>query len=900
MPKMPPMYKQYKALKAAHPKALLFYRLGDFYELFEEDAKIGARELGLTLTQRSFSKDIRLPMAGVPHRHVDGYINRLINKGYMVAVADQLEDSRQAKGLVKRGVVRVVTSGTVMDQPLLKENADNFLMALAPTAGETGLAYLDLSTGEFTCTCLQPTDLLEEIARVHPSEVILPPTLKNDADFCQSLAELGVARLSPLEETVFVPEVAQDQLKAHFKVATLEAYSDHPLALTAAGIILHYLKINQLSELAHITSLTTYHQSDYMALDTITRRNLELTQTLREGHIKGTLVTTLDETKTRMGARLLRRWINHPLNDLAKIQARLDAVGILVKDAFLRHDLREVLRGMYDLERLAGRVGYGNANGRDLVNLKATLARIPTIKSRLETTNALTESSLLVGLHSQLNPLTDIVNLIERSLVDEPPILLTEGGLIKPSFHPELESLRQTALDNRNWITNYEAMERECTGIKNLRIKYNQVFGFFIEVTKSNLSRVPETYQRRATTTNSERFITPELKAHEADILAAEDAAHGLEYDLFLDIRCQVAAHLPALRQTAQALAQLDVLLALAELAALHNYIKPTLTSDPVLSLREARHPVVERMLEGDVPFVPNGCELDDKQRLIVLTGPNMSGKSVYLRQTALAVLMAQIGSFVAASAAHIGLADRIFARAGASDDISQGRSTFLVEMSETAHILHHATQRSLIILDEVGRGTSTYDGLSLAWAVAEDIHCNIQARCLFATHFHELTALGETFPGVGNYSLAVREQDGQVIFLRRLIPGGADKSYGIYVARLAGLPRRILKKAEAILASLERDQANELITELYQESEPPTRAMAEQTTSYDIEPSANTDDLILPANDAQASDDVHIWDSDQLWDIIREMYRLDIANMTPIEALIQLNTWQQQLKREK
>ena len=900
MSKTPPMYKQYKALKAAHPNALLFYRLGDFYELFEEDAKIGARELGLVLTQRSFSKDLHLPMAGVPHRHVDGYIVRLINKGYMVAVADQLEDSRQAKGLVKRGVVRVVTSGTVMDQPLLKENVDNFLLALAPAGEETGLAYLDLSTGEFNCACLSFADLPEEIARLQPSEVILPLTLKNEAGFCDALHQLGVARLSPLADSIFKPDFAQAQLKAHFNVVTLEAYGDHPLALTAAGVILYYLKTNQLSDLAHLTGLTTYYQQDYMALDAITRRNLELTQTLRDGHTQGTLLAILDQTKTRMGARLLRRWLNHPLHHLAQIQARLEAVETLVKDAFLRQDLRTALHGMYDLERLAGRVGYGNANGRDLVNLKTTLARIPTIKKRLETTASPGEPALLADLQAQLDPLTGVASLIARSLVDEPPILLTEGGLIKPSFHPELEALRETALASRRWLAEYEAAERGRTGIKNLRVKYNQVFGFFIEVTKSNLNRVPKTYQRRATTTNGERFVTPELKANEATILEAEDAAHSLEYDLFLDVRQQVAEHLPTLRQTAQALAQLDVLLALAEAATLRNYVKPALTTEPTLSLREARHPVVEQALSGQAPFIPNDCRLDDDQRLIVLTGPNMSGKSVYLRQTALAVLMAQIGSFVAAAAAHIGLADRIFARAGASDDISQGRSTFLVEMSETAHILHHATRQSLIILDEVGRGTSTYDGLSLAWAVAEDIHRAIQARCLFATHFHELTALSQTLPGISNYSLAAREQDGQVIFLRRLIPGGADKSYGIHVARLAGLPRRVLQKAEAILASLERDQAGEAIAGLYQEADPPDRALAEQPAPYALEAAPISEDLILPASETSEPAEPQSWDNNQLWDIMRELYRLDIANLTPIEALVRLNTWQQQLKRGK
>lgn len=891
MPKAPPMYKQYKNLKAVYPNALLFYRLGDFYELFEEDAETGSRELGLTLTKRRFSKELTLPMAGVPHRHVNGYISRLIDKGYMVAVADQLEDARKAKGLVKRGIVRVVTSGTIMDQPMLKDYVNNYLLALLPEGEWVGLAFVDISTGEFACACFSQNELLEEVARIRSSEVILPDKLLKDETFCQSLKALGVARLTPLD----LVSDTQALLKEHFQVASLEAYGENPLALGAAGIILHYLKTNQLSDLAHITSLTTYHPSDYMALDTITRRNLELTHTLRDGQTKGALLNILDHTKTRMGTRLLRRWMNHPLRNPARIQARLDAVEALVNNAFLRQDLRALLSGMYDLERLAGRIGYGNANGRDLVNLKTTLARVPEIKSLLKTALAggVEPDTLLAQLLEQLNPLTTLIETIESSLVDEPPILLTEGGLIKPGFHPELESLRQTALDSRNWLAEYETAERERTGIKNLRIKYNQVFGFFIEVTKSNLSRAPKDYRRRATVTNAERFVTPELKAREATILAAEDEANELEYDIFLQVRRLATEHLAVLRQTAGGLAQLDILLSLAEVSVQHNYVKPELTVDTSLWLRDARHPVVEQSLSVETPFVPNDCDLGHSQRLIVLTGPNMSGKSVYLRQTALAALMAQMGSFVAASAARIGLADRIFVRAGASDDISQGRSTFLVEMSETAHILHHATEQSLVILDEVGRGTSTYDGMSLAWAVAEDIYHTIRARCLFATHFHEMTGLGDSLPQAANYSLAVRERQGQVIFLRKLIASGADKSYGIHVARLAGLPDRVLQKASERLASLEQQKSNGPALQPDQAS-----TLAEQPAAY------STDDADGP-NDSYEGQPVgdHLIlraDDPQVWQIIDRIYGLDIANLTPIAALVQLNEWQQKLKKGK
>ncbi|MFQ5576027.1 MAG: DNA mismatch repair protein MutS, partial [Anaerolineae bacterium] len=843
------------------------------------DAETAARDLGLTLTQRRFSKEIHLPMAGFPYRYANSYIARLIGKGHMVAVADQLEDSRQAKGLVKRGVVRVITSGTVMEHPLLKEIADNFLLALAPGDDAAGLAFADISTGNFQCTQLPRSNLLEELTHLRPSEVILPPSLQHDESLRQALTGLGVARLSSLEEAAFTPTAARQTLQDHFQVTSLEAFGDAPLGLIAAGAILRYLKTNHLAQLGHITALNSYHLPDYLPLDAVTRRNLELTRTLRDGRRRGTVLHTLDHTQTRMGARLLRRWLNQPLYNLPKIQARLNAVETLVQNAFLRQDLRATLRGMFDLERLAGRIGYGNANGRDLVNLKTTLTRVPAIKTAL---NAVPPGGLLADLQTRLNPLTELVNLLEQALVDDPPILLKEGGLIKPGFNPKLEALRQTARAGRSWLAEYEAAERERTGIKNLRLKYNQVFGFFIEVTKSNLSRVPPHYERRATIAGGERFTTAELKTRQQQIITAEETANSLEYDLFVQTRQAAAQQLGPLRQTAQALARLDVLASLAEAAAQNGYTKPAVSVSPHITLREGRHPVVEQLLPGDAPFVPNDCRLNRDQRLIIVTGPNMSGKSVYLRQVALAALMAQIGSFVAAAQADIGLVDRLFVRAGASDDIGQGRSTFLVEMSETAHILRHATQNSLIVLDEVGRGTSTYDGLSLAWAVAEEIHQLLKARCLFATHFHELTALGRTLPGAANYSMAVREQDGRVIFLRKLKPGGADRSYGLHVARLAGLPRRVLDKAQQILASLEAGGGSGAAE--YPAAAPAT-SLAEQPTPYRLEARPLGNGLLLPGDDKL------------VWEIVADLYRLDIANLTPIEALLRLNRWQQQLK---
>lgn len=881
MPKQPPMYKQYRALKAAHPQALLLYRLGDFYELFEDDAKVAAQALGLTLTQRRFAKGLKLPMAGFPYRYVNSYVARLINKGFMVAVADQLEDSRFSKGLVKRGVTRVVTSGTVMDEAMLKPDRENFLLGLAAAADDRlGLACLELSTGDFQATCLPYRDLFEEIERIHPSEVVLMPPLDEDPKFAEALHNLGAARLSPLETALSAAEQSRI-LQTQFQVASLEAFGSDPGALSAAAAVLHYLQSNQLSNLSHITRLSTYQLPSFLTLDTITRRNLELTRTIRERKAEGSLLPCLDTTQTRMGARLLQRWLNQPLAEQTQIEARLDAVEHLLHTAFQRSDIRDTLKGMYDLERIAGRLGYGNANARDLIHLKHSLQRVPTLRQLLQNTNnEATPSRLLQDLHTKLDPLTGLADLIDTAIEDEPPILLTEGGLIKTGFDTQLDTLRGQADEGRAWLQHFEAAERERTGIKNLRLKYNSVFGFFIEVTKSNIGRVPAEYERRQTVAAGERFTTPELKAREQQILKTEDQAKQREYDLFQNIRSSAISHLPSLSQTARAIAQVDVLAGFAELAAQHNYCRPQLSDEPILRLRNCRHPVVEQQLHPDTPFVPNHCQLDPEQRLLVLTGPNMSGKSVYLRQVALAVLMAQMGCFVAATEAEIGLSDRIFVRAGASDDISQGRSTFLVEMSETAHILHHAGERSLVILDEVGRGTSTYDGLSLAWAVAEEIYHGPQARCLFATHFHELTELGRQLPAAKNMSMAVREENGHITFLRQLIPGGADRSYGIHVAHLAGLPPHVLARAQELLQGLEMQNDTSL----------PPGSETVSTETRAVSSLAETKTTYITTSPREEIDP-------EIWQLLQDLYDTDVANLTPIEALIRLHRWQQTLK---
>jgi len=873
---MTPMLRQYRQLKQRYPDALVFYRLGDFYELFEEDARVAARELGLVLTLRRFSKAVKLPMCGVPFRTVTNYVARLLARGYKVALAEQLEDARLVKGLVRRDVVRIITPGTVVEEELLPDKAQNLLAALVVQGGggeRFGLAVVDLSTGEFVATeGAGRTALAEELQRIQPSEFVLPARLHADQAWSAWLrGETGggqaegsrprSVRFSVVPDTEAAADAAATRLKLHFGVASLESYGiqDHPLALAAAGAALFYLQENQISDLAHLRTLTTYSLADYMTLDASTRRNLELSQTLREGRVEGSLLSILDRTETAMGARLLRRWIHQPLLNVEQIHDRLGAVEALVGSHFLRADLRKLLDGMYDVERLVGRVGFGNANARDLVALRSSLVRIPPIKALLATA----PSVRLCALDAELDDLSDVTTLIGAALVEYPPILVREGGLIRAGYSAELDKLRRTARDGRGWLAEFEAAERERTGIPNLRVKYNQVFGFFIEVTRSHLAKVPPEYERRATVRSAERFVTPRLKASEAEILMAEERADDLEYDLFVDLRRRVAAEAERLLAAARVLAELDTLAALAEVASRYGYVRPEVDEGDRIDIREGRHPVVEQLLPGGEPFVPNDTRLSAEERLLIVTGPNMAGKSVLVRQVALITLMAQVGSFVPARSAQIGLADRIFTRVGAADDIAQGRSTFLVEMSETAYILAHATPRSLVILDEVGRGTSTYDGMSLAWAVACDLHDRIQVRTLFATHYQELTALVDQLPAARNYNLAVIEREGQVVFLRRLVPGGADRSYGLHVARLAGVPDPVVAQAAEVMARLGQKAA----------ARSAPWDLREAATSY-----------------RTAADDARVWA------VIRELIQLDVGHLTPVQALVVLNEWQGRL----
>lgn len=913
-PKLTPMLAQYRSLKARFPDALVLFRLGDFYETFENDALTCARELELVLTHRSFAKGVRLPMAGVPHHHVQAYIAKLIDKGFKVALVEQLEDPKKVKRLVKRDVVRVITPGTVVEDALLKSRSDNYLAAIAAATTDDGrratqdsssaygLAFIDLSTGEFGTTQISGVDaqarLFDELERLQASEFVLPPALLKDEAFVARLNAIRPARLSPGSERAFDLDAAQELLLDHFKVTTLQPFGcEHlPLAVCAAGAALDYLIKNQphaadgIEPLQHLNHLWTYSLDAFMTLDAATRRNLELTSPLVPAPSQGegggvrsarSLFGVLDHTETAMGARLLKRWIHQPLLDLEQIHLRQDAVAELCRDAFLRADLRKLLDGLYDVERLVGRIGFGTANARDLIGLKRALLRIPKIKERLRAA----QSAQLRALNDELDELGDVLYLIEHALVDDPPILIKEGGLIKESYDPTLDELRDGAARGKAWLAQLEERERVRTGIKSLRVRYNEVFGFFIEAPRRDGHLIPKEYERRATISHAERYVTPELKAQEANILATQDRVKDLEYELFVGVRREVASHAARLQSAARILAQLDALGSLAEAAARYNYVQPVVDDGDVLEIREGRHPVVERFVaagtrEGDV-FVPNDALLDhDTQRVIILTGPNMSGKSVFIRQVALIVLMAQIGSFVPARAARIGLTDRIFTRVGASDDIAQGRSTFLVEMSETSHILHHATPRSLIVLDEVGRGTSTYDGISLAWAIAEELHNVIGAKTLFATHYHELTELAAAPSilahggAVKNYTMAVQERDNGVVFLRQVVPGGAAKSFGIHVAQLAGLPERVIARAEEVLAELERERAAADGGRMRNETalvEPEPGIVRESRGAYDAR--------------------VEAWRA-----VLRELSEADIANMTPVQALVLLNELQQRI----
>jgi DNA mismatch repair protein MutS len=800
-----PMMRQYLEIKSRHPDAILFFRLGDFYEMFLDDAVTASKVLDITLTSRNKGAAEEVPLCGIPYHSCQPYIARLVENGFKVAICEQVEDPKAAKGIVKREVVRVVTPGLVTDTDTLHPKENNFLLALARGEGKGwGVALLDITTGEFRVTeTAEIEGLRSEIASVNPREVLLP---EEDAPFLQqSLAfQLTGKMVNPVPAWVLATDRAEGLVLDFFGSGSLEPFgcAELPGAVRAAGSILHYLQETQKGTLGHIRSLTTYHTRDYMVLDDSTRRNLELTSTLQDGGRRGSLLWILDRTVTAMGGRRLRHWIHHPLVEVDRIRARHGAVTELVEKSLVRQDLRETLEKVYDLERLNAKVAMANANAKDLVALRNSLERLPDVLLKF----ASLESSLLQGVEGAIDPLEDVVDVVSRAIVEDPPFVLREGGLIREGFHPALDELRQISREGKGWIARLEKEEKERTGISSLKVRFNKVFGYYIEVPKSQIVRVPEDYMRRQTLANAERYITPALKEYEEKVLGAEEKVVEIEYSLFQEVRQQIAQQGRRIQATADALADLDALLSLADLAHDRGYVCPEIDDGTELIIVEGRHPVVEGMHFSE-RFVPNDVTLDTREnQILIITGPNMAGKSTYMRQVALIVLMAQMGSLVPARSARIGLVDRIFTRVGASDNLARGQSTFMVEMTETAHILHHATSRSLVLLDEIGRGTSTFDGISIAWAVAEYLHDNpkVAAKTLFATHYHELTDLALTRERVKNFNIAVKEWNDQIIFLRRIIKGGTSHSYGIQVGRLAGLPQEVVDRAREILKNLE------------------------------------------------------------------------------------------------
>jgi DNA mismatch repair protein MutS len=797
-----PMMQQYRDAKAAHPGTLLLFRMGDFYELFEEDAHTAARVLQLTLT----SRDKQIPMAGFPHHALDNHLHKLLEAGHRVAICEQTEDPAQAKGLVKREVIRVVTAGTLTEDSLLDPKEANYLAAVLPVGQKAALAWVELTLGTFQAVELPLTRLADELVRLNIAECLWPENQPADILYPVKtvLPQLGITPRAPWQ---FDRRTAKETLHKHFQVQTMQGFGfeDDALPLQAAGALLLYLQETLKCSLAHLTKLEPYQTSNVMVLDNVTRRGLELCRTLREGRREGSVLASIDRTVTAMGARLLQEWLLAPLMDLHRINARLDAVAELKAQHHLREKLQECLRQMPDVPRLTTRASTGRASPRDLAAVNVALSIIPALRDLL---TYHTQSKLLNELLAQLDPCPEIHETLTKALVDGPPLSPKEGGLIRPSFHAELDELRDISRGGKEWIARFQAQEIARTGINSLKVGFNQVFGYYIEITHTHASKVPADYQRKQTLKNAERYITPELKTYEDKVLRAEEQSQALEYEIFLQLREQVAAAAPCLLTTAQALAQLDVLTGLADLADRWHYGRPHLTHEAVCIVKQARHPVLDQTLPPGT-FVPNDANFGPEGGMVwLITGPNMAGKSTYIRQVALLSVLAQMGSFLPAVEATLGLVDRIFTRIGAGDDLARGQSTFMVEMAETANLLNNATPRSLVILDEVGRGTSTYDGLALAWAIVEHLHDQIGCRTLFATHYHELTQLASSLPRLRNYNAAVEDREGQITFLHRIVFGPADQSYGVHVAQLAGVPTRVIARAQQVLRQLEQQHS--------------------------------------------------------------------------------------------
>ena len=874
------MMTHYLETKKQYPDCILFYRLGDFYAMFFDDALTASRELEITLTGKECGLKERAPMCGVPYHAVDSYLYKLVQKGYKVAIAEQMEDPKTAKGLVKREVIRVVTPGTITSDQALEETKNNFLMGIVYVGDLFGVSVCDITTGEYLVTEVEgERSLLDEIHKFGPSEIICNEAFYMSSVDVQELRERYHVAVSSLDGRYFSDDSCRKVLKEHFRVNNLEGLGlgDYDAGVIAAGAVMEYLYETQKNSLSHIVTVTPYTTGQFMVIDTSTRRNLELVETLREKQRRGSLLWVLDKTKTAMGARLMRTLIEQPLVQKEAILDRQNAVEELNMSYISREELREYLNPVYDLERLIGRISYKSASPRDLIAFRNSLEMLPHIKQLLGEFN----SRMLKEIWQDLDPLEDLCQLIGKAIVEDPPILTREGGIIKDGYHEEADKLRHAKTEGTTWLAQLEAKEREKTGIKNLKIKYNKVFGYYLEVTNSFKELVPDYFVRKQTLANAERYSTTELKELEEVILGAEDKLFSLEYDLFCQVRDAIADEVSRIQTTAKAIAKLDVFCSLSLVATRNNYVKPKINEKGNIHIKNGRHPVVELMLKDDL-FVANDTMLDlNKNRISIITGPNMAGKSTYMRQTALIVLMAQMGSFIPADQADIGVCDRIFTRVGASDDLASGQSTFMVEMTEVANILRNATRSSLIILDEIGRGTSTFDGLSIAWAVAEYISNTkiLGAKTLFATHYHELTELEGTMSGVTNYCIAVKEQGDDIVFLRKIVKGGADKSYGIQVAKLAGVPDPVIARAK------------ELVEEL---SSADITAKAREIA----EASANvTQRRTVTRPDEVDLNQMSIFDTVKNEDIIRQLEEIQINEITPMEALNILSRLQSKLK---
>ena len=874
-----PMMQHYIKTKEEYEDCILFYRLGDFYEMFFEDAETVSRELELTLTGKDCGLAERAPMCGVPFHAADNYINRLVEKGYKVAICEQVEDPKLAKGIVKREVIRVVTPGTNLYTQALDETKNNYIMSVAYISNRFGIAFADVTTGAFMVTEVEKLrNLLDELYKFSPAELIC-----NEA-FCMSGVDLEELRnrlhlsVSALDNWYFDDDLCQRTLKDHFHVGTLEGLGlkDYDCATIAAGALLTYLLETQKNSLDHMRKITPYVTDKYMLIDSSTRRNLELTETMREKEKRGSLLWVLDKTKTAMGARMLRSFIEQPLIEEEAINQRLDAVEEINRQEMDREEIREYLGPVYDLERLISRVSYQSANPRDLIAFKTSIGMIPPIRRLL----GQFQSEELKKVYEDMDELQDLYQVLDKAIVEDPPLAMKEGGIIKDGYDRQIDDYRQAKTKGKTWLAELEAEEKEKTGIKNLKIKYNKVFGYYLEVTNSFKDMVPDYYTRKQTLTNAERYITPRLKELEDMILGAEDKLYALEYDRFAEIRNMIAQEVERIQKTARAIAKLDAYLSMALVASRNQYVRPKINTRGVIDIKDGRHPVVEKMITNDM-FIPNDTYLDNgKNRISVITGPNMAGKSTYMRQTALIVLMAQIGSFVPASKANIGIVDRIFTRVGASDDLASGQSTFMVEMTEVANILRNATAKSLLILDEIGRGTSTFDGLSIAWAVIEHISNPklLGAKTLFATHYHELTELEGKLPGVNNYCIAVKERGDDIVFLRKIVKGGADKSYGIQVAKLAGVPDSVINRAKELVEELVSADITSTVKDIASEGK---KSKAKPPVHYD----------------EVDMEQISLFDTVKDDDVLEELKSIKIDELRPVDALNVLYRLQNKLK---